>query len=205
MATYSGYGRHSLAFELGGALSTRRNVAALGSRLPWMERRAIATLRRRIPVEARRDIQAEYNIKAERVRRDLVARNTDEGVRLTGHFRGVGLRNFDGRSTRKGVSAKVFRGGARSSEAGAFAARLLNGNLQFVQRFGDKVEMQKGRYIGKRRQRLEVLYGPTVAQMLAKGRRPDRLADHGRQVVRDEMDRQINYYLRNPAANGGGS
>ncbi|MBH1408997.1 hypothetical protein I5U08_05720 [Stenotrophomonas maltophilia] len=205
MAGYSGYGRLALAFEMQGALETGRNLTALGNRVPWLQERTIATVRRRVAVEARRDIQREYNIPAARIRRDLSARNTENGVRITGHFRGVGLRNFDGRSNTKGVSARVFRGGPRSQQAGAFQATLLGGNPQFVERYGPKVEMTKGRYKGQRRQRVEVLYGPTVAQMLGKGRRADRLADFARRTARSEMERQIDIYLRNPAAAGDGT
>ncbi|MFR0656943.1 hypothetical protein SB719_20570, partial [Pantoea sp. SIMBA_079] len=88
-----------------------------------------------IPVEARRDIQAEYDIQAGRVRKDLSARETPEGIRLTGHFRGIGLRNFLARQTKKGVTYAIFRG-ERDLEAGAFIATMASRNEHVVHRFG---------------------------------------------------------------------
>lgn len=205
MAAYSGYGRHTLSFEMQGALQVQRNLGALVDRLPWIQKRAIATVRRRVPVEARRDIQAEYNLPAARVRKDLSIRNTDDGLRLTGQFRGIGLRNFAGRVARKGTSSQIYRGGRREVDEGSFEAQLLGGNVQFVERYGEKVVMQQGRYKGKKRQRIEVLYGPTVAQMLGKGRRPDRLADYAKGVAQAEVERLLASYTKNPSTAAGGA
>ncbi len=193
-----------LGFDLDGSLEVQRDLGALAERLPWIQERAIRTLRRRLPVEARRDIQAEYNIPATRVRNHLVATAYTggstrlEGVRLIGQWkRGVGLINFGARQIQRGVSYSVYRG-VRSVEAGAFLAKLLGGNVQAVQRYGPKVVMQQGRYKGKKRQKLDVLYRSTIAQMLAKGRRPERLADFSRRVLQDDVERQLNSYTRNP-------
>lgn len=187
-------GRMVADFNLRGALETQRNLGILTASLPGMHKTAIRTARRRIPVEARRDIQAEYDVPAGRVRKDLTARETPEGIRLVGHFRGIGLRNFRARQTKKGVTYAIFRG-ARDLEAGAFIAPMANRNEHVVHRVGPKRVMTQGRYKGKRRQPLQVQYGPTVAQMLRKGRRPERLADFARGVLGDEMTRLINYYL----------
>lgn len=189
-------GRITAGFDMTGALSASRNLGILADRLPLFQKRALGTLLRRLPVEARRDIQAEYNIGAARVRKDLSARDTPDGIKLTGFWRGIGLRNFGGRATRKGVTSSIYTGGRRSLRAGAFMAQLASGNVQVVKRDGEARLMTSGRYKGKRRQPLQVQYGPTVAQMLAKGRRPNRLAEYALGLVGDEIARQIEGYTK---------
>ena len=182
----------TLHADLDGVLSTSRNLSALSSRLPTLHTRAIGTLRRRLPVEARRDIQAEYQIGARRLAQDLQSRATDDGVRLVGRFRGIGLRNFAARQTRRGVTAAVLRG-KRSLRAHAFLGVGVNRNAQVFRREGAKREMRQGRYAGKRRQPLVAEYGATAAQMLAKGRRPERLIDFARGVLAAESDRLLRF------------
>jgi hypothetical protein len=206
----SGHAAISASFELDGALTVSRNLGILASRLPLFQRRAIGTLRRRLPVEARRDIQDEYNISAGRVAKDLRSAVTAEGVTLTGYFRGIGLRNFGARPTQKGVTASIFRG-QRRLRTGAFLAPLFrgsaaSGNDQVVRRGSPKREMTAGRYKGRLREPLVTQYGPTVAQMLGKGRRPERLADFARGVLRDDIERQIEGYAQGrpiPGADNG--
>lgn len=89
-------GAFALNADLDGLLAASRNLSALASHLPTLHTRAIGTLARRLPVQARRDIQAEYQIGARRLTQDLSSRTTDDGVRLVGRFRGIGLRNFAG-------------------------------------------------------------------------------------------------------------
>jgi hypothetical protein len=182
-----------LNFELQKALEVSRNLGLLQSYLPWVQKRAVQTLRRRLPVEARRDIQAEYDIQAARVRQDIGTREIPDGLRLTGYFRGIGLRNFRARQTRRGVTAAPFRG-RRTLREGSFFAGLNSGNKQVVRREGPKRKMTAGRYIGQMRQPLVVEYGPSVAQMLRKGRRPERLADYAAGVLRSEVERLLAYY-----------
>lgn len=198
-----------VSFDLVGALQVRKGLDVLvDERMPWFQERSIRTLARRLPVQARRDIQAEYNIGAARVREHLRAYAIPgqgtvrlAGVRLVGQWkRGVGLLNFSGRQTRKGVTYSVFRG-RRQLAPSAFVARLKSGNEQAVQRYGEK--NWKRTYTdtsGKRRtrvdQRIEVLYRSSIAQMLAKGRRPERLVDYSRNLLIADVERQFGSYLR---------
>ena len=174
--------------DLDGDLAAARNLGALSSRLSTLHTRAIGTLRRRLPVQARRDIQAEYQIGARRLNHDLQAQSTEDGVRLVGRFRGIGLRNFAARQTRRGVTAAVLRG-KRSLREHAFLGVGVNLNAQVFRREGAKREMKQGRYAGKQRQPLVAEYGATAAQMLAKGRRPERLLDYSRGVIAAEVAR----------------
>ena len=176
--------------DLDGLLPTSRNLSALSAHFSTLAPRALGTLARRLPVQARRDIQAEYAIAAGRVNRDLSARVTAEGVRLTGHFRGIGLMQFNARKAPGGVRATVLRGKPNLRE-NAFIAVGINRNVQVFRREGAKRVMQQGRYAGKRRQPLVAEYGASVAQMLAKGRRPQRLIDFARGVLATEIDRLL--------------
>jgi hypothetical protein len=175
-STRGGGAAFALHADLDGLLSASRNLSVLASRLPTLHTRAIGTLSRRLPVQARRDIQAEYQISARRLTQDLSSRVTDEGVRLVGRFRGIGLRNFAARPTARGVTAAIFRG-KRSLREHAF--------------LGPKRPMQQGRYAGKQRQPLVAEYGATAAQMLGKGRRPERLVDYARGVLAAESERLL--------------
>lgn len=191
-------GRAVVGFDIQGDLAASRNLGALAGRLPFIQERAIKTLRRRLPVQARRDIQGEYGLAAGRVRKDLSVRALPDGLRLVGHFRGIGLRNFSARQTKRGVTAAIKRG-ARSLYPGAFFAPLIGGNVHVVSRVGAKRVMKAGRYQGKSRQPLEVEYGATLAQMLRKGRRPERLAEFSRGVLRAEIDRLLTSYSKETA------
>lgn len=189
-STQVGGGAFALHADLDGLLSASRNLSVLASRLPTLHTRAIGTLRRRLPVQARRDIQAEYQIVARRLTQDLQSHTTDDGVRLVGRFRGIGLRNFAARPTARGVTAAIFRG-KRSLREHAFIRYGLNHNEQVFRREGAKRVMQQGRHAGKRRQPLVAEYGATAAQMLAKGRRPERLVDYARGVLAAESERLL--------------
>lgn len=194
----SGKGAIGVGFDISGALAASRNLGILADRLPLFQKRAKGTLVRRLYTEARRDIQREYNIGARRLAQDLRTSQTADGVKVTGYFRGIGLRNFAARQTAPGVTYSIFLG-KRSLRESTFFAGLKQGgaeggNLHVVERGSPKRLMTAGRYKGKVRAPLVTQYGPTAAQMLRKGRRPERLADFARGVLRDEIERQIESY-----------
>lgn len=178
-----------------GVLAVARAFSALPQKITAAQVRALSTLRRRWPVLARRDIQTEYTLGARRINQDLRVRRTNEGLQLVGAYNGIGLRNFSARPTKAGVTYSVLRG-KRSIREGAFRATLLGGNLQIVRREGEKHRMTAGHYIGKRRQPLVVEYGASIAQMLRKGDRPQRLAGAGLRVIEDELRRLLDRPLR---------
>lgn len=212
--TTSKHGRPTgVHFDISGFGQVSESVRELlDDRIPWFQERAISTLGRRLPVEARRDIQAEYNISAGRVRDHLYARvvraeNSPRagGIRLVGQWkRGVGLAQFSARWRRKwaGVRYRVYHG-RNAEEAGAFLTRLKSGNLHAVQRHGPKTfdrtyTDRKGKSRTRKDQRLQVLYRSSIAQMLAKGRRPERLLDYSRNLLSADVQRQVNGYLKRP-------
>ena len=187
--------KEGLTFSIAGVLEASREIGTMSRKFTTAQKRAIAALRRGLPVEARRNIQEEYNIKAARLRQDLGTTRLDAGLRITGRFKGIGLRNFGARQTARGVTSKILKS-KRSITEGAFMAPLLGGGLQAVERAGEKRVMTKGRYQGKKRQPLYVLYGATAAQMLRKGRRPEHLRDYAFGLMRNELDRQLELLKR---------
>lgn len=203
--------------DLSGLRSALEFARAAPGRVEQVLQRTRSTLSRRLVVEARRDIQTEYALPAKRISEGLRARPIAEGVELTGSARGVGLINFRVRGGQRGkpVQAAVRKDEALSDRPGAFVARAPNGAMQvFVRasfrfrsyggpgnyrnaafRVGapEKRETNQGRYAGTgiKREPLDVLYGPSVAQMLRRPERIDRLNDFSRRIVRDEIERQF--------------
>lgn len=199
-------GRYSpgLHFDFSGAVEAAMALERIKSMPLLAQKRTLSTLRRKIGTEANRDIRREYNIKQGRVAKDLGVSLGVQHLRIIGHFRGIGLRNFGSRQTKKGVSYSAVRGRRGSIEhafhAGLNRGKQPRGNEHVVSRSGEKRIMRSGSYVGKLRETLLSEYGPTVAQMLRKGNRPQRLADFARGVLRGEIDRQLTALARKEAA-----
>lgn len=179
-----------LTFDISGDLDAARRMSDDARGVLRAQRRAVGTLRRRLPVVARRDIQTEYNLKAQRINQDLHASFVEDGIRLVGRSRGIGLLNFSARQTRAGVTATIKKG-KRTEYPHAFIAPGLGGALQVFRRTGVKRRMQKGRYAGRIREAIEAMYGPSVAQMLKHGERPQRMEQAADQIIEQELDRQL--------------
>lgn len=214
-------GRHAstigIGFDIRGVGDFGRGMhELLDSRLPWIHQDAMKTVYRAIPVFARRDIQDEYNIRAGRVREHMAVRYIEGqgaargGVRLFGQWkRGIGMMQFPGtRQTRKGVTYSVYRG-QRTRADDAFIVRLKSGNVHAVEQdvtagktWQRKYVDRQGKRAGPVRQRtrmdypLKVLYRSTVAQMLARGRRPERIAEHATRLMESETRRLLGRYLK---------
>lgn len=156
--------------------------------------RARATLARRLLVEARRDIQTEYALNATRIRSALSIRNDGDTVELTASGRGVGLVNFpnSGGRKRREFLVEVKRGeGKRPWDAGTFVGTALGGSQQvFVRDFrAPKQRMTRGVNKGRLKQPLLNQYGPSVAQMLRRPERRERLSEFARRILGDEVAR----------------
>lgn len=172
-------------------------LAAIGKGSKPAVARAVSTLARRLPVDARQDIQTEYTLAATRISAGLSVRQGDGFVELTGSKRGVGLIEFGGRwggRSTGGAVARVFTSAGQHIYAGTFIATGLSGNRQIFDRMraSPKQRMQKGHYIGQMRQPLKTLYGPSIAQMLRKGDREQRLTDIAQATLSDEVTRLLN-------------
>lgn len=181
-------------------LSALRVASALvGQRLASADKivqRARATLARRLPVEARRDIQTEYALSATRIRQALVVRNDGDTVELTASGRGVGLVNFPntGGRNRREFLVEVKRGeGKRPWDDGSFVGTALGGSKQvFVRDIrAQPKRMTRGVNKGRLKQPLLNQYGPSVAQMLRRPDRRERLANYARTILSAEIERLI--------------
>ncbi len=197
-----------LSAELTGALDAMADVKQVPARILLAQRRAIGTLQRKLPTEAKRDIGAEYNLLASRIAEGLSTRQTPDGISLVGKSRGINAIQFGATwsrirgnglvatSSRRKFTAIRYRGklrgdaalGARfaikrgapaTAHAGSFIARGKNGALLVFERSGAK------------RLPLQGVYGPSIAQMLKHGRRPERLVDFAIRTLQSEQARLL--------------
>lgn len=148
--------------------------------------RAVQTLKRKSKTEARRDIQAEYNLKARRINDGLYVRDTTDGVAVVGRSRGINAIAFGAKwssshrgKSKRGAYFAIKRGQTKEPQDGAFIARGRSGNELVFERKGQS------------RLPLHSVYGPSVAQMLKHGRRPDRIADFAARILADETRRLL--------------
>jgi hypothetical protein len=158
--------------------------------------RARVTLARRLVVEARRDIQTEYALPATRIRAGLTVRNEGETVVLTGSKKGVGLINYPNTGGRRGKPflVQIRRDEGRTLwDDGTFVGTALGGSKQaFVRDTRAKPQrMTRGVNKGRLKQPLLRQFGPSVAQMLGRPERRERLAEFGGRILGSEIDRQF--------------
>jgi hypothetical protein len=169
--------------EAEAVLKAARELEKWPDRIVLAQRRALGTLRRRWPVMARRDIQAEYALKAQRIRNDLSVRTTEDSIRLIGAARGLGLRHFAMHQDKHGVRYTVFAGQRRRRDGGFIKER--HGIAVAFER------LRKPDGTRVRRYPLQRLYGPSVAQMLRKRERPERLGQAGLDLIAAELQRLL--------------
>lgn len=180
--------------DLSGIARAAALVAKRAGDVDTIVQRARATLARRLPVEARRDIQGEYLLKATRVREAITTRNQGDAVELTASGRGVTLGNFrvTGGRNRKPLKAQILVGGSMELYPDRFIATGLGGSpLVFERSAKPKRRMTAGVNVGQLKEPLVVEYGPSVAQMLRRPDRRDRLAQFGQKILADEIQRLL--------------
>lgn len=180
-------------FDLSGVLRAADRSRSIAKNVDQAKQRAIGTLKRRLATEARRDIQEEYSLPAGRIAQGLSVSSNDDSILLTGSGRGIDRINFAGRQAKGGlVSYQIFKQGGRETLPDAFIATGLKGNTQIFERTGrPKQRMKQGNYKGQLREPIESVYGPSIAQMLRKSGRADRLADFAQKILSSEIQRQL--------------
>jgi len=205
-------GSSGFIFDVSGDLDMAQRLSSDVRDIAKAQKRVIGTLRRRLRTEARRDIQREYNLKAQTINERLSVSPRSDGLALVGKDTGINLINFGARQTRVGVSYSVKKG-KRETRAHAFIRSTRKGNGPFVWMRGEghdrRVEVKSfafglaGRYaVTRMRGRNSAYsdehgypifqqYGPSVAQMLKHGDRPQRLVDFSGQVIEKELDRLL--------------
>jgi hypothetical protein len=155
------------------------HLGAIARESEKAEQRAVGTLARRLPVEARRDIQAEYNLPAARITQGLSVTRGNGYVELRASKRGIGAINFGARQVGRrtgGVRVEILRG-RPDTWPDAFIATGRGGNRQMFMRSTSK------------RLPIKTVYGPSVAQMLRKPGRAERLAVFAQDILRSEFQR----------------
>lgn len=129
---------------------------------------AVGSMRRAAATEAKRAASAVYNIKQARIAEDVSVTSDKTGVTITGKKRTISAISYGFKAPRgKPLRGQFIRGKQVLINTG-FIAPALSGNLFPFVRTGGKRVMQKGRYAGKIRQNIRGVYGPTVADMLAR-------------------------------------
>ncbi len=173
------------SIDLSGQVRALQRLRDTPKKAEQAVQRARSTLARRLPVQARRDLQSEYALPATRIAQGLSVRATAESIELIGAKRGIGLIAFTGRwggLKSAGASAQVFVDESRHIYGGTFIARGNGGNRQIFSRA----------VTGSRRAArlpIRTLYGPSVAHMLRRAGRADRLADFARDRLAEEINR----------------
>jgi len=175
------------AVDVSAILAEAQRLRGVATGSKSAPKRAASTLARALPVEARRDIQTEYNLQASRINGNISVANTGNAVVLTGYARPIGLIEFAGRwggRKSQGATAKVFNAEGSHNYGGTFIARLKSGNKQIVSR---------SIVGGKRAPRLPLhtLYGPSIASMLRKPDRQQRLDDFAVDKLASEINRLL--------------
>ena len=156
--------------------------------------------------QSAKEIRRHLNLKAARVKKDLSAigpNKSDLSARLRCKSRPVGLTRFGAKQNRKGVRVKVLKGGSSRQIDYAFIADLKNGNQQVVIRQTDMrgTEPQKPgvNYPAlphKYRLAIKVLYGPRVADWLARPEIRNPVERFAADKLSENIDREIMAILK---------
>jgi hypothetical protein len=128
-----------ITVELRGADEVRRSLAAFPRRAEVVLRNSLNDTATHVRAESVRRIRADWNVKADTVRRAMVVRRATQG-KLEAEVRTSGaplpLIAFGARQTKRGVTTQVKKGGARVLVAGAFIATMASGHRGVFRRVG---------------------------------------------------------------------
>lgn len=146
------------------ALANRFVRASLDA--PKEFERAKASIVRAAGTEGRRQISAVYSLTQARIGQDLRATATPAGALVVGQRKPITFTSYGFRQTRKGLRGKILRAGEVQTFEGGFIATGLGGGQIAFYRSGTPRKMTKGRYIGRTRQPIKALHGPSIADAL---------------------------------------
>lgn len=193
----NGYSRLDLAF-----VREARRWAEFQKDADKAKRFALRKLGRSLPVAWRKDIQSTVNLKASEIRDRIDVNVHGDSVLLIGRRRPIGLINFGGkwpgltrtgpaRRRSPGASAKKYRNRERYFVDGdsAFIATGLSGNRHIFSRTGEFGIATKGRYAGKRREKLEAYYGPPMPAFFRNAERQARMFVVAAEIFEKELAR----------------
>ena len=175
--------------------------------------RSIKTASARVSTGISRDVRVRYNIKASDIAKAVTVKPVYTGEivsRLLVYVgRRVTLRKFGANKRRVnkglGVSVLVRKDNGRKIVQGGFMALGLNARPgetpeQIFKRNGVPRRMRKGTYIGRKKQPLVRLTGPSIPTMVQQKDVIDKASDLAGEVVRREFTRQMNLLLQRTGA-----
>lgn len=132
--------------------------------------------------DMKRIIRSVYNVQSSKITdsikiKRMTKRNAD--VAFDVRQSPLGLISFNARQTKRGVRYEIIKG-MKQEMLHAFIA-TINGGRQVFKRVGtkDKRKMVRGRYAGRslRRQKIEKMVGPSIAQMIISTRYGGKITD----------------------------
>lgn len=144
-----------------------RRLAFASKDAPKAIAQALSDVARASKTEAKKAADV-YNLPSGRILQDLSSKRDDDSVTITGARgqRGPLLLTYGAKESGSGLAVTVIKAnGKKTIKSGFIANGLTGGPVSFV-REGAKRKMTAGRYVGKNRQPLRALRGPSVANML---------------------------------------
>lgn len=112
-----------------------------------------------------RMVRQEINVASKAVKRvitrPLLATETQLSTEIVvAKGKRLSLKEFGARQTKAGVSYRISKKGGKKTIKGGFIVESLGGHVYV--RDGDKVEMSRGRYKGRKRQKIFKRFGPSL-------------------------------------------
>lgn len=175
--------------------------------------RSVKTAAARVSTGISRDIRTRYNIKAGDVAKSVTAKPVFRGDvygrlllyvgnRVTLRKFGANKRRVNGRT---GVSVLVKKANGRKVVQGGFLALGLNARAgetpeQVFKREGPARRMRKGNYVGRKKQPLIRLTGPSIPTMVQNKDVIEKASELAGEVVRREFTRQMQLLLEKTGA-----
>lgn len=145
-----------------------RRLAFASKDAPKAIAQALSDVARASKTEAKKAAADVYNLPSGRILQDLSSKRDDDSVTITGARgqRGPLLLTYGAKESGSGLAVTVIKAnGKKTIKSGFIENGLTGGPVSFV-REGSKRKMTAGRYVGKNRQPLRALRGPSVANML---------------------------------------
>ena len=168
-------------------------LGRMGAKGARVQKQALQDARRRTLTFVNRDIRDEFTLKSRTVSSMLRSPPVrDDSFTVTALRRGLGIENFQARVTKKGVSAKIYRRGARRLYKSAFRNAMLGQGVPIFER-----EIEAGKRVW--RLGIERVYGPTVSYMLDNDDRLDRIQDFTSRRLFTELRRRYQRLIQNGA------
>ncbi len=176
-----------------------RTLQAASKDAPKSFKLAMNGARNKSKADTATQSSAIYNVAEKRVTQDLTVKAV-EGYTYSivgrKRKRGPSLIAYGAKQNSDGLSVTVIKQRGAKRIPSGFVNRGLGGNLLAFVRKGAKRKMKAGRNVGKIRQPIKSLYGPSVADMLTNNAVYNPIKARFVTVVSDELTKRISRALR---------